>query len=313
MNSCANSPGRRQEAGTRLSYTEVHHDGAQCDDPTGEPVSAGGQLPGQSRVAMSEVQICGIPKLSAGRWPRRRRKTLTRSRRRGAASHRGAALLRSGDHHDSDGVRQAERNRTMYDIDNVEQQRKRGTMTTQLCPRCRFHPASPRIWGYCSWDCYEADDETPGRGGRDDEPTSRRARDPRAALSARSADLVGEAEPGQLGRLRHHVAPAVPEDAGLVDLPSATRPAVIRMASHPGAGRARTYGDICSVGTQPVEPIMSVAGGMASARKSSDRASGVAPVGEPRPAAQLGRSSRGAGATRRRAASRGRAGGRARP
>jgi hypothetical protein len=36
---------------------------------------------------------------------------------------------------------------------------ERGIMTTQLCPRCRFHPASPRIAGYCSWDCYEADDE----------------------------------------------------------------------------------------------------------------------------------------------------------
>jgi hypothetical protein len=34
-----------------------------------------------------------------------------------------------------------------------------GTMTTALCPRCRFHPASPRLGGYCSWDCYEADDE----------------------------------------------------------------------------------------------------------------------------------------------------------
>jgi hypothetical protein len=32
-------------------------------------------------------------------------------------------------------------------------------MTTELCRRCRFHPASPRIAGYCSWDCYEADDE----------------------------------------------------------------------------------------------------------------------------------------------------------
>jgi hypothetical protein len=32
-------------------------------------------------------------------------------------------------------------------------------MTTELCRRCRFHPASPRIVGYCSWDCYEADDE----------------------------------------------------------------------------------------------------------------------------------------------------------
>jgi len=32
-------------------------------------------------------------------------------------------------------------------------------MTTELCRRCRFHPPSPRIAGYCSWDCYEADDE----------------------------------------------------------------------------------------------------------------------------------------------------------
>ncbi len=30
-------------------------------------------------------------------------------------------------------------------------------MTTQLCPRCRFHPASDRIFGYCSWDCHDAD------------------------------------------------------------------------------------------------------------------------------------------------------------
>ena len=29
----------------------------------------------------------------------------------------------------------------------------------QLCRRCRFHPASPRIAGYCSWDCHDADDE----------------------------------------------------------------------------------------------------------------------------------------------------------
>ncbi len=33
------------------------------------------------------------------------------------------------------------------------------TMTTAVCRRCRFHPASPRIAGYCSWDCYEADDD----------------------------------------------------------------------------------------------------------------------------------------------------------
>lgn len=30
-------------------------------------------------------------------------------------------------------------------------------MTTQLCRRCRFHPASDRIFGYCSWDCHDAD------------------------------------------------------------------------------------------------------------------------------------------------------------
>jgi hypothetical protein len=37
-------------------------------------------------------------------------------------------------------------------------QRVRKSMET-LCRRCRFHPASPRIAGYCSWDCYDADDE----------------------------------------------------------------------------------------------------------------------------------------------------------
>jgi hypothetical protein len=32
-------------------------------------------------------------------------------------------------------------------------------MTTQLCRRCQFHPASDRIFWYCSWDCHDADDE----------------------------------------------------------------------------------------------------------------------------------------------------------
>ena len=36
-------------------------------------------------------------------------------------------------------------------------QRVRTKMET-LCRRCGFHPASPRIAGYCSWDCYDADD-----------------------------------------------------------------------------------------------------------------------------------------------------------
>lgn len=29
----------------------------------------------------------------------------------------------------------------------------------QLCRRCGFHPASPRIAEYCSWDCHDADGE----------------------------------------------------------------------------------------------------------------------------------------------------------
>ncbi len=69
----------------------------------------------------------------------------------------------------------------------------------------------------------------------------------------------------------------------------------MRMPSQPGAGRARTYTDICSVGTQPVEPIMSVAGGMASTEKSSERAIGLPAVGEAGPPAQLRRASSGGG------------------
>jgi hypothetical protein len=44
-------------------------------------------------------------------------------------------------------------------METIETSKERGTMTTPLCPRCRFHPASPRLAGYCSWDCYEADDD----------------------------------------------------------------------------------------------------------------------------------------------------------
>jgi hypothetical protein len=28
-----------------------------------------------------------------------------------------------------------------------------------LCRYCGYHPASTRIFGYCSWDCHDADDE----------------------------------------------------------------------------------------------------------------------------------------------------------
>jgi hypothetical protein len=42
----------------------------------------------------------------------------------------------------------------------IEIRRTRSTMTTtQLCRRCEFHPASPRIPGYCSWDCHDADED----------------------------------------------------------------------------------------------------------------------------------------------------------
>jgi len=44
----------------------------------------------------------------------------------------------------------------MHEIDSSKAST---TMTTQLCRRCRFHPASPRIAGYCSWDCHDAADE----------------------------------------------------------------------------------------------------------------------------------------------------------
>jgi hypothetical protein len=41
----------------------------------------------------------------------------------------------------------------------TEEHRERRAVTSQLCRRCRFHPASSRIAGYCSWDCYDADDD----------------------------------------------------------------------------------------------------------------------------------------------------------
>ena len=51
-------------------------------------------------------------------------------------------------------------------MNDTMNQRVKKTMET-LCRRCGFHPASPRIAGYCSWDCYDADDEEESAG--DDE------------------------------------------------------------------------------------------------------------------------------------------------
>lgn len=28
-----------------------------------------------------------------------------------------------------------------------------------LCRHCRYNPASPRIFGFCSWDCHDAEDD----------------------------------------------------------------------------------------------------------------------------------------------------------
>jgi hypothetical protein len=54
---------------------------------------------------------------------------------------------------------------TMYEIASSKAST---TMTTQLCRRCRFHPVSPRIAGYCSWDCHDADDDEEADEGEGD-------------------------------------------------------------------------------------------------------------------------------------------------
>jgi hypothetical protein len=30
---------------------------------------------------------------------------------------------------------------------------------TALCRHCEYNPVSGRIFGYCSWDCHDADDD----------------------------------------------------------------------------------------------------------------------------------------------------------
>jgi hypothetical protein len=58
------------------------------------------------------------------------------------------------------------KNESMQDITHPQ----RGTaMAMQLCRRCGFHPVSPRITGYCSWDCHDADDEEESEEDEDGE------------------------------------------------------------------------------------------------------------------------------------------------
>ena len=47
----------------------------------------------------------------------------------------------------------------MHDTTNLSNENT-NSYTGAVCRRCLFHPVSPRIAGYCSWDCYEADDDT---------------------------------------------------------------------------------------------------------------------------------------------------------
>ena len=52
---------------------------------------------------------------------------------------------------------------------DVTDTKARMTMiTTELCRRCGFHPVSPRVGGYCSWDCHDADDDADDDEGGDE-------------------------------------------------------------------------------------------------------------------------------------------------
>ena len=44
-------------------------------------------------------------------------------------------------------------------MQTIDTSKERAIVPAELCPRCQFHPVSPRAEGYCSWDCYDADDE----------------------------------------------------------------------------------------------------------------------------------------------------------
>lgn len=33
-----------------------------------------------------------------------------------------------------------------------------GSGRADLCRHCHYNPASPRIFGYCSWDCHDEDE-----------------------------------------------------------------------------------------------------------------------------------------------------------
>jgi len=56
----------------------------------------------------------------------------------------------------------------MHETDSSKASTTMTTQAAQLCQRCGFHPASPRIAGYCSWDCHDADDDADDDEGGDE-------------------------------------------------------------------------------------------------------------------------------------------------
>ena len=99
-----------------------------------------------------------------------------------------------------------------------------------------------------------------------------------ASVPATSADLVGEAEPGQLGATGRRIDPGCPtrRRSRRPSRRRRGRPSSGWRATPAPAGPARRSTS-AAWAPSPVEPIMRVAGGMASVRKSTDRASGSRP------------------------------------
>jgi hypothetical protein len=54
--------------------------------------------------------------------------------------------------------------RAVTSAGSPDRSRRASATGTMLCRHCEYNPASPRIFGYCSWDCHDADadeDEEP--------------------------------------------------------------------------------------------------------------------------------------------------------
>jgi hypothetical protein len=49
--------------------------------------------------------------------------------------------------------------RSVVSPDRPDRSMRASAQATTLCRHCEYHPESPRIFGYCSWDCHDADDD----------------------------------------------------------------------------------------------------------------------------------------------------------